>query len=404
MKVAFIVNSFPEISEKFLLNSVVGLMDAGVDVTVFAAHRPRDEMRHELFDARGVAAVTRYAEIPRSMRARFLRAPFLFFKLLARRPKAALEALKVGKYRTVAKNAKLLFFADAFLGERFDVAHCQFGVNGLIGAFLKECGFCGRLVVTFHGSDINTYPKRHGLAVYRHMYALADLVTANTGFTKGKIVANGCPEGKIRVLPVGLVAAEYASRDRSRIEPFSILTVGRLEEKKGHRYLLEAMPLIRARVPGVAYRIAGGGSLFGELKELAQSLGIEDACEFLGVCSSKTVMDLYNRSAVFCLPSVTASSGDMEGQGLVLQEAQACGVPVVSTLHNGIPDGVVEGVTGFLVPEKDSAALADRIVSLLSDPGLRDRMGRAGREFALKKYDIAALTAELVGFYREITA
>ncbi len=404
MRVAFIVNSFPEISEKFLLNSVVGLMDAGVDVTVFAAHRPTESMRHALFEARNVASITRYAEIPRSIKSRFFRAPALFLRLLLRKPKAAIEALNVGKYRTVAKNAKLLYFGNVFLGERFDVAHCQFGVNGLIGAYLKDCGFAGRLVVTFHGSDINTYPKRHGLDVYAWMYRRADLITANTSFTKGKIAANGCPESLIRVLPVGFVAAEYAGVDRSSVQPLSILTVGRLEEKKGHRYLIEAVSLLKKRLPGVKYLIAGGGSLSGELRDMARDRGVDDACEFLGVCSSKEVMGLYGSAAVFCLPSVTASSGDMEGQGLVLQEAQACGVPVVSTLHNGIPDGVLDGISGFLVPEKDPVALAEKIYDILTDIELRDRMGGAGREFALKKYDIAVITAELMGFYREITA
>ena len=114
-------------------------------------------------------------------------------------------------------------------------------------------------------------------------------------------------------------------------------------------------------------------------------------------------MGLYSGATVFCLPSVTAASGDMEGQGLVLQEAQACGIPVVSTLHNGIPDGVLDGISGFLVPEKDPRSLADRIASILSDPALGARMGSAGREFALSKYDIAGLTARLLGFYHEIT-
>ncbi len=403
MRIALIVNSFPEISEKFLLNSVIGLMDAGADVTVFAAHRPRENLRHRLFESRNVEAVTRYVNVPRSMRARFLRAPALFLGLLFARPKAAFEALRLGKYRTVAKNAKLLFFGASFVKERFDIVHCHFGVNGLIGSYLKECGFCDRLVATFHGSDINTYPKRHGEDVYATLYKMADLVTANTEFTKGKIVANGCPRDKIRVLPVGLVASEYAAIDRSNIEPASILTVGRLEEKKGHRYLLEAVAILKEAFPGIRYRIAGEGSLSNGLKAYAAELGIAERCEFLGVCSSSTVMGLYSGATVFCLPSVTAASGDMEGQGLVLQEAQACGIPVVSTLHNGIPDGVLDGISGFLVPEKDPRSLADRIASILSDPALGARMGSAGREFALSKYDIAGLTARLLGFYHEIT-
>ncbi len=403
MRIAIIFNSFPEISEKFLLNAVIGYIKAGADITVFAAHRPESGIRHGQYEEYDVVKYTRYVGVPRSLRRRFVAAPALFLRLFARSPKAALEALRSGKYRTVAQNMKLLYFGIAFANERFDIVHCHFGMNGLIGSYLKECGFTKRLVTTFHGSDINTYPKKHGLDVYRTLYRTADLITANTAFTKSKIIANGCPESLVYVLPVGLVAAEYADNDRTRVIPDTLLTVGRLEEKKGHRYALEAVALVRKTIPGIRYFIAGDGSLRTSLKAYAAELGIAGSCHFLGVCASDRVKELYRTCAVFTLSSITASNGDMEGQGLVIQEAQACGLPVVTTRHNGIPDGLLDGISGFLVEEKDSATLAEKILLLFHEPGLCTRMGTEGRAFVLSGYDIDALTAKILKLYGELT-
>jgi colanic acid/amylovoran biosynthesis glycosyltransferase len=280
--------------------------------------------------------------------------------------------------------------------------HCHFGVNGLIGSYLKDCGFCATLVTTFHGSDINSYPKKHGFYVYKTLYQTADLITANTAFTKSKIVANGCCESLIRVLPVGLIIAEYENINRELEKEHTVLTVGRLEEKKGHVYALEAVAQAKRTVPDIEYFVVGDGSLAAFLREQAKRIGLADSVHFLGLQTSEQIKRLYGKCAVFLLPSITARNGDMEGQGLVLQEAQLCGMPVIATRHNGIPDGVLEGISGFLVPEKNSAALAEKLVMLLENRELRQRMGESGKRFVVEKYDIAKITKQIEEMYREI--
>jgi colanic acid/amylovoran biosynthesis glycosyltransferase len=399
MRVAMIVNAFPELSEKFIVNQVAGLLDAGLDLDVYSALSPPDGRSHELAERYGMRERAIYARAPRSFKRRALEAPGLVFGSLAAGPGTALRALDVGTYATAARSLKNLYLLRAFGSSRYDIVHCHFGPNGLVGAFLKDAGIARRLVATFHGSDINSYPGRHGEGVYRALYERADLVTANTGFTKAKIVANGCPAGKIEILPVGLRMDEYPEAPFGERDPRAILTVGRLVEKKGHRYALEAVALLAKRLPGIRYLVAGDGGLRKELEARAAELGIAELVDFLGPRNDREVAQLYRSSAVFVLPSVTASDGDMEGQGLVLQEAQAAGMPVVSTLHNGIPEGVREGETGFLVPERDPAALADRIGRLLEDSELRERMGRAGRSFVAATYDGPILTGRLLGMY-----
>jgi colanic acid/amylovoran biosynthesis glycosyltransferase len=398
-----IVNGFPEISEKFLVNQVTGLMDAGADLDVYSALSPPAGKGHELAERYGLRERTIYARAPRSAKARLAELPGLFAACAAQGPRNALRALDSGRYATAARNFKNLYFLRAFGARRYDVVHCHFGPNGLVGAFLKDCGIAGRLVVTFHGSDINTYPRRYGVGVYRRLYEKADIVTVNSRFTMAKVVENGCASSKIEILPVGLRMEEYPAVDPALRETSTILTVGRLVEKKGHRYAIEAFARVRKRFPDALYLIVGDGPLRGELELLVRELELGDSVRFLGAKGDKEVAALYARASIFVLASVTASDGDMEGQGLVLQEAQASGLPVVSTLHNGIPDGVLDGKSGFLVPERDVGALAEKIESLFGDEALRREMGAVGRSFVSGAYDVPGLTRRVMALYARVT-
>lgn len=402
MRVAMILNSFPEISEKFLLNQIIALVEAGVELDVYPAHRPEGNDVHDLFEKYRIAGRVRYVDVPRSMKRRLTAAITAFFRFFVRNPSAALRALDIGSYRTVAKNCKLIFFGLRLCGESYDVVHCHFGVNGLIGSYLKDCGFARSLIVTFHGSDINTYPSRYGLDVYRTLYDRADIITVNTTFTGNKVAMNGCPREKIRVHPVGLIPAEYADVSRDAIEAHSILTVGRLVEKKGHSYMLRAMSDILASYPDAVWYVVGDGPELESLKTLARELGVERSVRFLGQCANDTVKSMYCKAAAFVLPSVTASDGDMEGQGLVLQEAQYCRVPVVSTLHNGIPDGVLDGKSGYLVPERDPLALAERVCAIIADQGAAREMGERGHAFVAEHYDVTRLSLTMKAWYSEL--
>jgi colanic acid/amylovoran biosynthesis glycosyltransferase len=394
MRLAVIVNSFPEISETFITNHIAGEIIAGTDITVIAAHKPRSALRHSTGDRYKVEEKTVYLNIPRSLVKRFLLAPFLFIKLFFINPAAACEAVRFGKYQTAAKNMKLLFFGLYFARKRFDVVHCHFGMNGLIGAYLKNCGFCTKIVTTFHGADINSYPGKYGAAVYKTLYQTDGVITANTEFTKSKIIANGGPSS-VKVIPVGLFFNDFFD-DKM---PDSVLTVGRLEEKKGYVYSLEAIARAKESIPSIKYYLIGDGSLREELEAYAEELGIGGNCHFLGARSDVEVRSYYKRCEVFMLPSVTAANGDMEGQGLVLQEAQASGLPVISTLHNGIPDGVLQEKTGFLLPEKNSSLLAEKLVLLLQNEALRKEMGRAGQAFVKDKYDVPVIVQQFNQFY-----
>ena len=237
---------------------------------------------------------------------------------------------------------------------------------------------------------------------YKALYEVADIITVNTTFTGKKVEINGCTPDIIRVLPVGLLPSDYDTVTRNYVQKNSILTVGRLVEKKGHEFLARSLPKIIAKFPNTHWFIVGDGHLRNQLENLVLQLNIPKNVTFFGQCENTVVKSFYAKAEIFVLPSVTAPDGDMEGQALVLQEAQYCKIPVISTLHNGIPDGVLDGESGYLVPEKDSEALTEKILHLFSSPELINSMGTTGYEFVKDRYDTIALAHTLKDWYEEL--
>lgn len=193
----------------------------------------------------------------------------------------------------------------------------------------------------------------------------------------------------------------FKERRRREKEPARLLTVGRLVEEKGVEYAIRAVGRLVKQGQRVQYRIIGDGALRAELETLVQHLDLGEVVHLLGAMSREDVKEQYEWAHVFVMPGVTASSGAVETQGLVLAEAQASGLPIVATDAGGIPEGVCEGA-GFLVPEKDVSALADRLDFVIEHPEHWPDMGQVGREYVQRKYDTNKLIDELVGLYQQL--
>jgi len=122
----------------------------------------------------------------------------------------------------------------------------------------------------------------------------------------------------------------------------------------------------------------------------------------VGWQAESALQRLYDEASIFLLSSVTAQNGDQEGMGLVILEAQAVGLPVLSTQHDGIPEAVVDGQSAFLVPERDVDALADRLTYLIEHPDIWPHMAQVGRAHVEDQYDIEVLNDRLAAIYREV--
>jgi colanic acid/amylovoran biosynthesis glycosyltransferase len=281
------------------------------------------------------------------------------------------------------------------------VLHAHFGPIGNSFRFAREL-WQAPLVVSFHGYDFCTLPRQQGAGMYHRLFEAADAVTVNSEFTRGRVRVLGCPNEKLRMLPVGLDLGKFPflERHQKENEPVRIVTVARLVEIKGHEYVLRALARLQASHSQVRYDIVGEGPLRKKIESLVTSLGLQDVVTLHGARDGAFIEDLMAHAHLGLLASVNIE-GDAEGQGLFLQEAQACGLPVIATEHGALPEGLLPERSGFLVPERDVDALAERLEFLIARPGMWPEMGRAGQAFVDKRYDIHELNERLVTIYNE---
>jgi colanic acid/amylovoran biosynthesis glycosyltransferase len=399
MKIAFIVTEFPALSETFILNQIIGLLQAGHDVQIFAHTGDPHSKVHPEVTAFDVLDRTHYfPALPDSRAKRVIKAAALVFLHIGKNPRAVAAALR---YSMRCRNVRMLYALVPFLGKSFDIIHCHFGPNGVLGVTLRELGVTGMIITSFHGYDVNSYPLAEGSGVYDNLFKRGDRFTANTLFTKKQVEQLGCPADKIEIIHESLDIEKFPFCEKKLTdhERVYLLTIGRLVKKKGHRYALAALARVVKKFPNITYTIAGDGPLRNELEQETVNLGLERQVVFQGAVDADEAQRLYARSHLFMLPSITTENLDREGQALVLQEAQACGLPVLSTLHNGIPEGVCDGESGFLVPEKDVETLVERLEYLVTHPECWAPMGRRGRQLVEKKFDRTRVNQALISMY-----
>ena len=176
-----------------------------------------------------------------------------------------------------------------------------------------------------------------------------------------------------------------------------MLFVGRLVEKKAAGVLIEAMAQVQLQLPQAELLIVGEGPQHEELQQLADKLKVQ--VNFLGEMENDAVKVQLHEARIFCLPSITASNGDAEGLPIVLLEAQACGLPVITSARGGRDEGIADGVTGFSFNEGDVNALSKHILRLLQDDHLAQKMSEAGPKFIAENFRLDDCTAKLEAHY-----
>lgn len=281
--------------------------------------------------------------------------------------------------------------------------HAHFGTDGLLVLPLARA-LGVPLVTSLRGYDVTRSDgallgsgrlswMRYALGKTRLQRGGALFLTVSDALRE-KAIARGYPAGRTRTHYNGVDLDRFHPGEEAR-EPGLILHVGRLVEKKGTAVLIEAV----AGIEGARLVVIGDGPLKGALERRAGP-----SVRFLGRLTADEVAQWMRRASVLAAPSLTAADGDAEGLPNVVVEAAASGLPVVATLHSGIPEAVEDGKTGLLVPEGDCAALADRLAALLGSGDMRRAMGAAARSLAERRFDRAALTGRLERIYDEVAA
>ena len=400
MRICFIVGAFPSLSETFILDQMAGLADAGHEIMIYAGARGDEAVVHEAVIRYGFLNRTYfYQDKPRSRLLRLVKFFGLFPKVFCHMPLPALRALSFIRYGRDALSLNLFFRLASFADARdADVVLCHFGPNGLVGIQMKELGvLTGKIVVAFHAADITAYVRRHGCGVYRDLFIKGDRFLPVSEDARTKLLELGCPDGKMRVHAMGVdVAGFSALAPRLIAGPvLRILSVARLVEKKGIGYGLEAVAgLVREGV-SCMYTIVGDGPLREQLQARARELGISPYVCFIGGQPAERVKGLLKEADVLVAPSVRASNGDEEGIPVVLMEAMAAGVLVVTTRTGGVGELVVDALNGLIVPEHDVGALVQALKRVCQDPAMREALVAAARGTIAARHDSRVLNRTL---------
>jgi colanic acid/amylovoran biosynthesis glycosyltransferase len=433
LRIAMFVGSFPAISETFILRQIKGLLDLGHEVDIYADTRGEINgplhsevsayrlLEHTTFMDMPPAAApwelpvrpiagrtwTPGASKPEFNCLRVLQAVPHAVRCFAATPRLARQVLDRAQYGFQAESLSALFRLSSLTRRRcrYDVLHAHFGPIGNSFRFAREL-WQAPLLVSFHGYDFCTLPRQQGLGMYRHLFDTADVVTVNSEFTRRRVAALGCRPEKLREMRVGLDLGKFPFRERrqrSDSDPIRLITVARLIELKGHEFALRAVALLRQKHRNLSYDIVGDGPLRSYLERLSIELGLQGVLRWHGARAGAFIEDLMAEAHIGLLASVSIE-GDAEGQGLFVQEAQACGLPVVVTQHGALPEGLVPDGSGFVVPERDPVRLAERLDYLVENPGRWGEMGRTGAAFVASRYDIRQLTGRLVELYRSARA
>lgn len=373
LKVGFRVGPFPKLSETFILNQIENMARNGHIVSVLAdsPSAPGDtgKLPSGPLQVRYIQPGTGTGELTR----RYM--PYRLRQFMAAR-------------------------AERHLAKQNDVVICHFGWFG--ARMISSAGHMakrGKIITVFHGKDMSSHPDDTGPAIYEELFRHGDLFLPVSEHWRQALLQMGAPDHctSVHHMGVDLNCFPFNERLQREDQDFRLLTICRLVEKKGIEFALRAISICRQAAPqkNITLDIIGEGPDREPLERIAADLNIRHAVRFRGFLPHKDISEAMRLADAFILPSVTAIDGDMEGIPVVLMEACATGLPVISTFHSGIPELIEHGVTGLLANERDFEALAGHILTLASDQELGRQFARSARTCVETKFNSAKLSSEL---------
>lgn len=379
MKVLLVVPRFPQLSETFIVNKFLGLLERGCDIHVVSDRSEREEW-NRFSQLHGQPQLRNRVHTSWPLRPRWLAAfllPGLLVWCFLRRPLITSRYLMRGWFLFGINVVRRFYLDVEIILCQPDLIHFEFGTSGVGRMYLGDLLGC-KIVASFRGHDLNFVgldDPNYFDEVWNHVDGIhclgADLLK--------RAQLRGCPPNVLTsLIPPAINTGFFNVAERIPLEvgiperPLRLLSVARLYWTKGYEYALQAIELIRKRGITVEYRIVGAGEYLEAIEYCRYQLGLEDTISILGAMPPEEVRKQMEWADIFIHPAVS------EGFCNAVIEAQAMQLPVVCTDADGLAENVQNGVTGYVVARRDAAALADKIFVLAMDPELRERMGRAG--------------------------
>ena len=291
---------------------------------------------------------------------------------------------------------------------RFDLIHCHWLIpQGFFCALIKF--FRGTpYLLTAHGGDVYSFK---GIPVIPNLIKFAlkrsTFCTVNSQATRNQVLKFS-KNSSIKVVPMGVDLKEFhpGNYNEKFKAPFGeknllLLGVGRLADKKGFKYLIEAMPLILQEIPSAKLVIIGFGPQKARLENQIQQLELASSISLIGGKTGKELQDWFASADIFIGPSIITADGDTEGQGVVFLEAMASGTAVIASDVGGIKDAVRDNISGLLVPEKNPQAIAEKVLTLAKNNQLKEKLIQNALELVRSDYSGEQLSQKFLTLYTQ---
>jgi colanic acid/amylovoran biosynthesis glycosyltransferase len=372
VRIALVVDDFPSVSQTFIVDKVIGLLERGADVQVVCR-------RLDLVAWAGYPELAARPEIRARVHAVPGRSPRSFALLATDAVRAAAHPSTLTQFLAAraraARGSSGLGIEMHILTLRPDVVHFEFGWLAKTHGHLADA-MDVPMTASFRGADLNYFGLDDD-SYYEPVWSRLAAIHCLGDDLWTRALRRGCPpEMPVARIPPAVDIDAYrppAPRRRSIGDPFRVLTVARLHWKKGFEHGLEAVRRLPESGIDVRYRIAGSGPHLPAVEALIADLGLQDRVELLGSVSRQHVRDELAAADILLHPATS------EGFGNAVLEAQAMELPVVTSDADGLPANVQHGTTGYVVPRRDPGALADAMTAIATDPDLARRLGQAGR-------------------------
>lgn len=398
--VGYVVRKFPVLSETFILNEILALEELGAEVHVFSLAPTRDPRFHEGIarlqaTIHYVPGALEWKPLRRYARRQARRSPRRYWRqvldvLATRKPRLLWRFMQASWVAERARKVGVRHLHAHFANRTATVAQQASRILGI------PFSFTAHAFDVFRGADERVIVRK--MTEARFTATVSDY---NVAYLRS--LANGT-EPRIELVRNGIDMTCFAPTPAPLSDPFTVVAVARLVEKKGLPNLVEACRLLRDRGHEFRCEIVGKGRMRGELERRIREAGLEDRVHLIGPLTQLEVVERYQRAHVVALPCIIGSDGNREGLPVSIVEALACGVPVVSTPITGIPEAVRDDENGLIVAPGDPEALAGALQRLMEDPALLTRLRAAARPSVLEEFEQERTAARLLGFFEEAVA
>lgn len=391
MNILYILDQWPRSFPGFIYYEIRELVERGHSIVIFAlndgsgdTHSEFEQLPVEVEYAHSVSP----RDLPGLLSGKILNERVLQLARFREHPRKYLYWLLLGKQ-----------IAETMDGYEIDLLHAHFAVPKRMAMIYAAAAHDLPCTAVAHAYEIYKRPDTNGVV---RICQNVDHLIAPSEYNRHFLSRDLGIDTDISVVPATIDTADFHSTG-AEVDG-RLLTVGRLVEKKGHEYAIQAVSELLASGYAVEYHIVyGSGNRERYLKTLVDEHGISDAVEFHQNVSETRLKQELDEAAVFLLPCVIAADGDRDAMPVVLKEAMAMNTACVSTTVSAIPELITDGFNGVLVPPNDSTALADATSDLLDNKAKRRRIAQRGKETVEASFDISKSVDTLLGVFETLT-